>query len=154
MSAGFDGVYLDVPNAYEEIDLELVPGEGRESLAAKMVELIAAVKGHAEAELPDFEILPQNAPELREYPGYMDAIDGIGVEDLFFRAHDDPCDEDWCAENLEHVRAIAAAGKQILAVDYAAGPDNIAEACDRYAEEGFTGYVTEVDLDAIRPPCT
>lgn len=153
LEAGFDGVYLDVPNAYEEIDLDLVPGEDRESLAVKMVELIAAAKDHVEAERPDFEVLPQNAPELRRYPGYMDAIDGIGVEDLFFRAHDDPCDEDWCEENLEHVRAMAEAGKRILAVDYAADPGNIAEACGRYAEEGFTGYVTEVDLDAVGPPC-
>lgn len=37
IAAGFDGVYLDIPNAYEEIDLDLAPGEDRESLAKKMV---------------------------------------------------------------------------------------------------------------------
>lgn len=153
LAAGFDGVYLDVPNAYEEIDLELVAGEDRESLARSMVDLIVRANDHVASNRPGFEVLPQNAPELREFSGYMDAIDGIGVEDLFFLAHDEPCEEDWCEENLEHVRAIAEAGKLILAVDYATDPDNIAETCERYTDEGFNGYVTEVELDTVNPPC-
>ncbi|WP_035737123.1 endo alpha-1,4 polygalactosaminidase [Glycomyces arizonensis] len=153
LAAGFDGVYLDVPNAYEEIDLELVPGEDRDSLARKMVDLIAAVDDYAAAERPGFQVLPQNAPELREFPGYMESIDGIGVEDLFFLDSDEPCEAEWCGENLDHVRAIAASGKLVLAVDYATEPANVAEACARYAEEGFTGYVTTVELDAISAPC-
>ncbi|HEU5128301.1 MAG TPA: endo alpha-1,4 polygalactosaminidase [Glycomyces sp.] len=153
MAAGFDGAYLDVPGAYEEIDLALVPGEDRESLARKMVDLIAAIDAYAGAERPEFRVLPQNAPELRELPGYMESIDGIGVEDLFFMDADEPCEAPWCAENLAHVRAIAAAGKLVLAVDYAVEPANAAEACARYAAEGFTGYVTTVGLDGIDPPC-
>lgn len=153
LAAGFDGAYLDVPNAYEEIDLELVPGEDRESLARKMVDLIAAIDAYAAAERPEFRVLPQNSPELRELPGYLEAIDGIGVEDLFFMDADEPCEAEWCGENLEHVRAIAAAGKLVLAVDYAVEPANVAEACARYAEEGFAGYVTTVELDGVGPPC-
>ncbi|THV40118.1 glycoside hydrolase [Glycomyces buryatensis] len=154
IAAGFDGVYLDVPNAYEEIDLSLVPGEDRESLARKMVDLIVAVDEYAEAAGADLAVFPQNAPELREYPGYLEAIDGIGVEDLFFLDQDVPCDEDWCEENLEHVRAISAAGTTVLAVDYAREAANIETACERYGEEGFYGYVTGVDLDRIDEPCT
>ncbi|GAB3648142.1 endo alpha-1,4 polygalactosaminidase [Glycomyces tarimensis] len=153
LAAGFDGVYLDVPNAYEEIDLELVPGKDRERLALEMVELIVRAKDHLAARRPGFEVLPQNAPELREFPGYMEAIDGIGVEELFFLATDEPCGRDWCAENLEHVRAIAEAGKRVLAVDYAVEEDHRAAACERYAEEGFTGAVAGVDLDGIYRPC-
>ncbi|MCD0444411.1 endo alpha-1,4 polygalactosaminidase [Glycomyces sp. A-F 0318] len=150
MTAGFDGVYLDVPNAYEEIDLALAPGEDRESLARKMADQVRAVDVYVADRL---DVLPQNSPELIEFDGYLDAIDGIGVEELFFLNADEPCTEDWCAENLEYVREIAAAGKLVLAVDYAAEEANVTEACARYAEEGFTGAVADVDLDAIYEPC-
>ncbi|MFC3494595.1 endo alpha-1,4 polygalactosaminidase [Glycomyces rhizosphaerae] len=149
-AAGYDGVYLDVPNAYEEIDLALVPGETRESLAQKMADLVITADEHAGE---DLRILVQNSPELREFPGYVDAIDGIGIEELFFLNADEPCTEDWCAENLDNTRTIRDAGKLILAVDYASETEHIAEACARYEEEGFAGAVAGVDLDAIYPPC-
>lgn len=149
-AAGFDGVYLDVPNAYEEIDLALVPGETRESLAQKMADLVIRADEYAG---DDLRILVQNSPELRAYPGYLDAIDGIGIEELYFLAMDEPCAEDWCAENLDHTRAIRDAGKLVLAVDYAAEPANTAEACAQYEDEGFAGAVAGVDLDAVYPPC-
>lgn len=157
LAAGFDGVYLDTPLAYENIDLSLVEGEDRESLGRKMVDLIVRISEHGKASDPDFLVFPQNSPELREHPGYVEAIDGLGVEELFFTADDDssdhPCVEEWCAENLDHVRALGDAGKLILAVDYASEPANVEAACARYDEEGFAGYVTERELDGISPPC-
>jgi cysteinyl-tRNA synthetase len=149
-AAGFDGVYLDVPNAYEEIDLALVPGETRETLARKMADLVIAANDHTADGLA---ILPQNSPELIEQDGYLDAIDGIGIEELWFLNEDVPCDEDWCGENLANTQAIHDAGKLILAVDYAADPANKAAACAHYAEEGFWGAVAGVDLDAVYSPC-
>lgn len=153
LEAGFDGAYLDVPNAYEEIDLDLVEGETRESLARKMTDLIVDISQYAKSKNPDFAILPQNSPELREHDGYLEAIDGLGVEDLFFLDADEPCTADWCAENLDNVRAIRDAGKLVLAVDYASKQSNIDIACERYAEEDFAGYVTVVELDRIKPAC-
>ncbi|MEU5875372.1 endo alpha-1,4 polygalactosaminidase [Glycomyces sp. NPDC047369] len=149
-AAGFDGVYLDVPNAYEEIDLALVPGETRETLARRMADLVIAADEYTADGLA---ILPQNSPELIDQDGYLDAIDGIGIEELWFLNPDTPCDEDWCAENLANTRAIRDAGKLILAVDYAADPANRAAACAHYAEEGFWGAVAGVDLDAVYEPC-
>nr|BFF23250.1 hypothetical protein GCM10025732_12150 [Glycomyces mayteni] len=149
-AAGFDGVYLDVPNAYEEIDLDLVPGETRETLARKMADLVIAADEHAGDGLA---ILPQNSPELADQDGYLDAIDGIGIEELWFLNADTPCDEDWCAENLANTRAVHDAGKLVLAVDYAADPANKAAACAHYAEEGFAGAVAGVDLDTVYEPC-
>ncbi len=153
IAAGFDGVYLDIPNAYEEIDLDLVPDEDRESLARKMVDQIIHISEYAKAQSPGFRIFPQNSPELRHYEGYTEAIDGLGVEDLFFRDADIPCTEDWCAENLANVRALKEAGKVILAVDYANKAENRSYACERYAQYGFAGYVSVVELDRIMSPC-
>ena len=153
LAAGFDGVYLDTLLAYEEIDLALVPDEYRDSLAWRMSDLVVRISQHVKEQRPGFLVYPQNNPELREYPGFVEAIDGIGMEELFFLDADEPCEEDWCAENLAHVRVLRDAGKDVLAVDYADDPDNIAAACERYAEEGFAGYVADAGLDGIRPPC-
>ncbi|MGH3738297.1 MAG: endo alpha-1,4 polygalactosaminidase [Micromonosporaceae bacterium] len=153
IAAGFDGVYLDTPLAYEEIDLKLVPGETRETLGRKMVELIVKISRYAKSARQGFWVFPQNSPELARYPGYTGAIDGIGMEELFFLATDEACTEDFCAENLAATRGLREAGKLVLAVDYAEGPGNRAAACRRYRQERFVGYVTGVDLDDIRPHC-
>ncbi|EHR61575.1 endo alpha-1,4 polygalactosaminidase [Saccharomonospora cyanea] len=153
METGFDGVYLDTLIAYEQIDLSGLPHHSRQSLRQAMADLVMRIAEHAHTQNPEFLVFPQNAPELREVDGYVDAIDGIGMEDLFFLDTDRPCVQDYCTENLDHVRALRDAGKTVLAVDYAVDPDNVAEACRRYREEGFGGTVTTVDLDTVAPPC-
>ena len=153
LNAGFDGAYLDVPNAYEEIDLSLVPAETRDTLGAKMAQLIVRASAYAKARRAGFQIVPQNSPELQRFPGYTRAIDGLGVEELFYLATDENCIEDFCGENLDSVRALHRAGKFILAVDYATRPGNVAQACARDAAEEFYGYVTTRALDRISPPC-
>jgi cysteinyl-tRNA synthetase len=153
LAAGFDGGYLDTPLAYEEIELALVPGEDRAALAARMVDLIVRISAYGKRVNPAFGVYPQNSPELRSYPGYVGAIDGIGVEELFFRATDERCTADFCGTNLAETRKLKEAGKTVLAVDYATRPENVAEACRRYREEGFEGYVTVRALDRVSAPC-
>jgi cysteinyl-tRNA synthetase len=69
------------------------------------------------------------------------------MEELFFLATDKPCTESWCAENLAETRALRAAGKLVLAVDYAVKDDNVRTARARYDAEGFAGCVTVRELD-------
>ncbi|WP_228122601.1 endo alpha-1,4 polygalactosaminidase [Saccharothrix syringae] len=153
LRAGFDGVYLDTPLAYEEIDQALVPGFDRAKLARLMVGLVGRVSAYGKGTDRDFRVYPQNSPELAEYPGYLDSIDGIGVEELFFQATDQPCAADFCATDLAATRKVREAGKTVLAVDYAIVPENVVEACRRYREEGFAGTVTVRSLDVIGTPC-
>jgi cysteinyl-tRNA synthetase len=153
VNAGFDGVYLDTPLAYEELDLALVPGRTRADLAVAMVDLIVRISRYGKQRKPDLRIVPQNSPELRRYPGYTQAIDGIGMEELFVRATDDPCDEPYCVQNLAETRALRDAGKFVLAVDYADRDDLIASTCARYRQEGFYGYIGGRDLDRPGGAC-
>lgn len=153
LAAGFDGVYLDTPLAYEELDLKLTPDWTRDRLGRAMTDLIARISQYARARRPGFWIVPQNSPELRRYPGYVDAIDGIGVEELFFEATDKPCRSDYCAENLANTEALRDAGKVVLAVDYARRSANVRTACGRYRTEGFMGTVTTRALNRIAAPC-
>nr|WP_277621382.1 endo alpha-1,4 polygalactosaminidase [Thermus arciformis] len=153
LAAGFRGVYLDLVDAYEGIDLSLVPGETRERLAGRMVDLLRRVRAYTQGVRPGFWVFPQNAPELRTRPGYLEAVDGIGLEELFFYATDKPCTDPGCRERLEHARAIRDAGKLVLTVDYATLPQNVQAACQKARAEGFVPYVTTVGLDRISPPC-
>jgi cysteinyl-tRNA synthetase len=153
LRAGFDGVYLDTPLAYEQIDLAAAQGRDREALGQAMTDLIARISAYAKARHPGFLVVPQNSPELRNYPGYTQAIDGIAMEELFFLATDKPCTEDWCAENLADTRALRDAGKFVLSVDYATRAADVRSACERYRTERFAGTVTVLDLDRLTPPC-
>ncbi|MBM2618322.1 endo alpha-1,4 polygalactosaminidase [Actinoplanes sp. LDG1-06] len=153
LKAGFDGVYLDTPLAYEEISLDAVQGRDRDALARDMASLIARISAYGKARRPGFLIVPQNSPELRHQPGYTPAIDGIGMEELFFLATDEPCTEDWCAENLADTRALRDAGKFVLSVDYATRAADVKTACEHYATERFTGTVTVLELDRPAQPC-
>jgi cysteinyl-tRNA synthetase len=153
LKAGFDGVYLDTPLAYEEIDLKAAQGRDRDALAGEMAGLIVKISQYAKARRPGFLIVPQNSPELRHQPGYTVAVDGIGMEELFFQATDERCTEDYCAENLADTRALRDAGKFVLSVDYATRPADVRAACGRYQTERFAGTVTVLDLDRTSPPC-
>jgi cysteinyl-tRNA synthetase, unknown class len=153
LRAGFDGLYLDTPLAYEQIDLADTPGRDRNRLARDMAALIGRISRYAKARHPGMLIVPQNSPELRHQPGYTAAIDGIGMEELFFQATDVRCTEDFCAENLAETRALRDAGKFVLSVDYASAPADVRAACSRYRAERFAGTVTVLDLDRTSPPC-
>ena len=67
--------------------------------------------------------MPQNAVELlarrddedRPNRGYLDAIDGVGVEDLWF---DDDRRSDWTAGDLALIRHAQEAGRFVLATSY------------------------------------
>jgi cysteinyl-tRNA synthetase len=153
LRAGFDGAYLDTPLAYEELDPAAAQGRDRAELARAMAALIVRISEYAKSRRPGFLVVPQNSPELRHQPGYTAAVDGIGMEELFFRATDQRCTQDWCAENLAEARALRDAGKFVLSVDYATRAADVRSACGRYRAERFAGTVTVLDLDRPGPPC-
>jgi len=148
LAAGFDGAYLDLVVAYEEISTRIA-GMDDGARAQAMVDLVAEVSAYAKTRDPVFKIVPQNAPELHVWPGYLDAIDGLGMEELYFRATDKPCTARWCAENRKAALAIRAAGKLVLTVDYATRPEKVRAAYTQARADGFVPYVATVELDRL-----
>jgi len=160
LAAGFDGAYLDLITAYEEIPLEAAePGVTREDLARRMVALIERISRYAKAHDPDFLVVPQNCPELYTWSywsgtpndAYLDAVDGIGLESVFYIAHDKPADADWCRENRDNAHALHKAGKVVLGVDYATRPEVIRDAYQSMRSIGFVPYVSVRNLDRVVP---
>jgi cysteinyl-tRNA synthetase, unknown class len=78
------------------------------------------------------------------------AIDGLGLESVFYMAHDKPANEAWCIENRENALAIRKAGKLILGVDYAKRRKSIVDAYKKQRELGFIPYVSVEPLDRIQ----
>lgn len=156
ITAGFDGAYLDMVTTYEEIK---GTGIEREELARRMVDLIVRISARAKKRAPGFRIVPQNCPELYTRSAwdaepnktYLRAIDGIGLESVFFIAHDKPATAAWCRENRENALRLVEQGKLVLGVDYARKKANIAEAYRKQRGLGFIPYASVEALDRIVP---
>ena len=169
--AGFDGAYLDMVVTYEELATYCDPSDydqkSQDELAADMILLIEKVARYARTESqysnPAFKVLPQNAPELYtwDFSGtpfqnqnlnqrYISAIDGIGMEELFFMTTDRPCTQSWCVENRNNAHAIRQQNKVVLTVDYANNSGNITSAYSQSRSYGFVPYASVVSLDILR----
>ncbi len=156
IDAGFDGAYLDMVTSYEEIS---GLGMTLEQRANAMVNLISRISRHAKDRNPAFRIVPQNCPELYTWTfaepkpnrQYLDAIDGIGIESVFYIAHDRPAKQTWCEENRKNALAIKQAGKMVFGIDYAKKRRCIEDAYKKLRGIGFVPYVSIRELNVIVP---
>lgn len=148
IALGFDGVYLDRVDAYWYYE-----EQGRDTAAQEMVDFILAFTEYAREKQPGFGVFPQNAEELGAlFPEYLDAMTGIGVEDLYYgypRDHE-PSPADWTAEREAILDQWAAAGKLVLTIDYTGKPVQIADAYARSLARGYVPYVADRSLGRLR----
>jgi cysteinyl-tRNA synthetase len=113
LDSKFDGVYCDVIDAYEYYQ-----ERGRSEAAAEMADFVAAVRSYARARDPDFFVFVQNAAELAGIiPSYLDAMDGIGQEDIYYSDGEAVPAEDSAAME-DHLKVFRDAGKLVLTIDY------------------------------------
>lgn len=148
LALGFDGVYLDRVDAYWYYQ-----DQGRDTAAREMVDFILNFTEYARKKHPGFGVFPQNAEELGvQYPDYMAAMTGIGVEDLYYgypRDHE-PSPPGWTSEREAILDQWAAAGKLVLTIDYTSRPEQIADAYFRSHARGYVPYVTDRSLGRLR----
>ena len=149
IDAGFDGVYLDIIDAYEFYE-----DRGVDDASERMIEFVSDLAAYAREQKPGFLIVPQNAPELGANPAYLEIVDGIGMESVYF-GYDEPgvATEPSTTTDLElQLRRFTDAGKFVLAVDYVDTPSGVASAYRRARLQGFLPTVTDVDLDGLPLP--
>jgi cysteinyl-tRNA synthetase len=148
IALGFDGIYLDRVDAYW-----FYKEQGRETAAREMVDFILDFSEYARKKQPGFGVFPQNGEELGiQFPDFMEAMTGIGVEDLYYgypRDHE-PSPTDWTAEREATLDQWVAAGKLVLTTDYTAKPEQIADAYTRAHARGYVPYVTDRSLGRMR----
>jgi cysteinyl-tRNA synthetase len=147
LAAGFDGAYLDIIDAYEYF-----ADRGRTTAAREMSDFVAALAGFFRARDPDFYIFPQNAPELAELaPGYLDAVDGIGQEGIYYGydSDDEPTPSSVTLELERHLDRFRSAGKLVLTVDYATSPAHVYDAYVMARSKGYVPLATVRSLDQL-----
>lgn len=151
IAAGFDGVYLDRVDAYQES----YAGGHEED----MVQFVANLARYARARSPlgeDFGIIVQNAEELAGgHPDYVRLVTGIAREEVYVRATDVPTSQAARAQAESYLDLFLQSGRLVLTVDYASRPELICSAYRLARAKGYVPYVTDVSLDRLRadPGC-
>lgn len=148
LALGFDGIYLDIVDAYQYYE-----EQGRVSAAEEMVSLVEELAEYSRRVKPGFGVFPQNAEELGvRFPRYMSLSDGIGIEDLFYGnpLPGSASPEEWTQMRIDALLQWRDAGKLVLTTDYAVGEEQIFNAYKRSRSYGFVPYVTDIALGTLR----
>ncbi|MGR3319099.1 MAG: MJ1477/TM1410 family putative glycoside hydrolase [Candidatus Anammoxibacter sp.] len=170
IDAGFDGVYLDIIDAYEFWGPKEIGGNGERETAAKdMVDFLVRIADYARNTRgkTNFIIVPQNGAGIiatSSYPfaddpeseantqkqRYFTAIDAIAAEDTFYfgdRINNNPLNIQ--NEIIELLNMFRDGGKNVLAVDYVQSDEKVDTFYTLSQEEGYIPYATIRDLDAL-----
>ena len=149
VEAGFDGVYLDLIDAYEHYEERGVPDAGD-----RMAAFVQRIARWGREGRPDFGVFPQNGEALLERPDYLDVITGIGREELYFGMKGDgratPARE--TREMERRLDLARARGKVVLVVDYTTKPRQVDEAYRRSGARGYVEYCGVRKLDRLYVP--
>lgn len=110
------------------------------STAQKMQDFVCNISKYAHSYNADFIIIPQNGielaynnaePEEGIHTSYLDAIDGFGVEELFFNGDYQP--DQYRIEQLRQLKTY----KKVLVSEYVSDNSKVAEALTLNYNEGF-----------------
>lgn len=148
IAAGFDGVYLDIIDAFEYWRDEKAE---RPDADREMIEFVKEIAAYARKRRPDFLVVPQNGEALLEDAGYRAVISAQAKEDLLFGLDGDgrANKKQEVAECLQCIVPAAAAGLPILVVEYLDDAKKRERARNMLAGHGFVGYFAPRDLAGI-----
>ncbi len=145
LARGFDGVYLDIIDAYEYYE-----DRGVSDAASKMVEFVSALSAYAKELREDFLVFPQNGEALaRRFPDYLEAVDGIGREDVFTMDNTVQPDQER-EQAVDDLSLFLDAGCAVLIVEYPTDPHLIDWVYESAADVGALCYVGPRSLDELR----
>jgi len=146
IAAGFDGVYLDIVDAYWYFE-----EQGRKTAAAEMIGFVTAMAVYARERKPGFLVIPQNAEDLLAFEDYRNVIDAQAKEDLFFGfdGADKPNESESVDWPMKHLVLAHEAGLPVFVIEYPESRKAIKAAHDRVRKQGFVPYATVRDLDRM-----
>ena len=157
LEAGFDGIYLDIVDAYEYYE-----ERGRGSASQEMVQLITNLAKYGRQRGgADFGVFTQNGEALWQ-KSLLATITGVGREDTYFgyEAEGRPSPLVFTRTMETRLDAVVKAGKIVLNVDYTANPKQVKEAYHRALQHSYLEYTTTRGLDrlwlwpGLQPPKT
>jgi len=137
---GFDGVYLDKIDTYEDYKSQ------RETAKTDMINFVINLTEYARKKKKKFYIIPQNAEELLEDKKYKNTVSGIGVESLFYNEKGKP-NSDSYIRNREKYLDLIAKIKWVLVTEYVQKENLIKDVYKKAKKKGYIPYCTVIDLD-------
>jgi cysteinyl-tRNA synthetase, unknown class len=133
LDAGYDGVYLDRVDTYERVK---APNGSR----AEMIRFVKEVSRDVRSRRGNAAVVVQNGEELLNDKGYVDAIDGVAKESLYYGVKGRGvrnADGD-VAASRKMLNQAKNQGKAVLVVEYLSG-DASAQAKKSARRDGFVG---------------
>ncbi len=156
---GFDGVYLDWVEGYEnDAVMAEAQRQGKDS-AVEMIEFIQEMREYAEQRNPDFIIIQQNAAALIEgHPELFSSIDAIAQEGIWYDGDatddwNDPDGYDFVNDSslvdyyLEYLDQYKAVGVPVFNCEYAL--EYADDAYEMSYEKGYIPYCTRRSLSGL-----
>lgn len=168
---GFDGIYLDWVEAYDDVSVQAAATNEGVDVALEMIQFIEALGAVGKAKRSPFYVVPQNAPYLIDFAPdrYVAAIDALAVEDTWWHGDgdvpwDDPragdlherhSDSGWTTpDRLLQYTVYQEYGLPIFSVDYCISSSNAEQVYRDASAAGLIPLVTRVSLEqlTVTPP--
>jgi cysteinyl-tRNA synthetase, unknown class len=140
VAAGFDGVYLDKVDQFEDM--------GHKD---DMVEFVARIAARAKAQRSDFMVVSQNGDALIPDARFRRAIDAFAREDLLYGESSDGVRNNAGSirESMRRLKMLTAEGKPVLVVEYPKNEEQAKVARRELADNNFVGLMARRSLDAL-----
>jgi len=141
LDVGFDGVYLDWVEAYsDENVLEIAQVDGVEAVQ-EMIWWVRDISEFGHAQKTGFIVIAQNAAELAEHDDYVDIIDAIAQEQVWFDggADNDPPGD--CPLPRTEAEVDTPAYRQSLSLACRRTYDDYPESTLHISSEEYLGYL-------------
>jgi serralysin len=155
ISLGYDGMYLDIVDAYTVSAIAAAYPGNASAVRQAMMSFVIALSQHAKAIDPNFKVIPQNAVGLLSTQessasapnsAYLAAIDGVGVEDLWY---DGNTVASWTSDDVQFLHLATAAGKFVLATSYPTQDAKQEIFVASALAAGFVPFVADRDLTGV-----
>ena len=139
IAAGFDGVYLDRVDAFQDVEETMAGAEDA------MTGFVTRLADQARRLNPKFLIVMQNAEELARHKSLLQRIDAVAKEDLTFGAgnSEERNPAAMVRDSVQYLRRAKRAGLKVFVIEYVSDPAKAAEARDLSRREGFVIHFTE-----------
>ena len=150
IEAGFDGVYLDIIDAYEYWGLGGESGLNRETAEQEMVDFVKSIAKYARVSRgkKNFGVFVQNGERLASHLDYVQTVDGIGREDVWY--NDNTTNPPSLVNSVtSYLDIFKKAGKLVLVIDYVTEPTLIDDFYSKAKGKGYIPYATVRSLDKL-----
>lgn len=153
IAAGFDGVYLDKCDVYEDMrHRRMAEAKARPNLESDMVAFVRRISEHAKRAKPGFLVIMQNAESLIDDAALRDAIDGVGKEELVYgidgpEKRNKPDEIEWSRNQLDKLKRD---GKLVFVIEYLNNQSKIDDATRTIRALDYILYISDKNRDLSR----